>query len=92
MAMGWIFGIWWGWALSTNLVTVVLGLWPRRRVRPADAAPPISILVPIKGADPAIAANLEALFAQDYPQFEIVFALAETDDRSDTGIGQSQGR
>ena len=87
MFLGWVFGFvawvlcfWWGLALSVNLATIVLGLWPRRPVRRANTLPPLSIMVPVKGADPAIAANLEALFTQDYPQFEIVFAVAETDD------------
>jgi ceramide glucosyltransferase len=80
MGLGWVFGIWWGLVLSASLATVALGLWPRRRVRLPDIAPPLSVIMPIKGADPAIAANLEALFAQDYPVFEIVFALADADD------------
>jgi len=80
MLSGWGFGIWWGLALSTNLATIVLGLWPRRPIRSVDAVLPLSIMVPIKGADPAIAENLQALFAQDYPQFEIVFALADAND------------
>lgn len=78
--VAWVFCVWWGLALSTNLATIVLGLWPRPPVRRADTLPPLSIMVPVKGADPTIAANLEALFNQDYPQFEIVFAVAETDD------------
>ena len=80
MFLGWLFGIWWGLALPVNLATIALGLWPRRPVRPADTPPPLSVMVPVKGADPAIAANLQALFTQDYPQFEIVFAVADADD------------
>ncbi len=80
MLWGWGFGIWWGLALSVNLATIVLGLWPRRAVPPADTLLPLSVMVPVKGADPAIAANLQALFTQDYPQFEIVFAVADADD------------
>jgi ceramide glucosyltransferase len=80
MGLGWALGIWWGAALLSSLATVALGLWPRRPLRLASATPAISVMVPIKGADPAIPANLEALFGQDYPQFEIVFALAEADD------------
>jgi ceramide glucosyltransferase len=80
MFLGWVFGIWWGLALPVNLATIALGLWPRRPVRPAETPPPLSVMVPVKGADPAIAANLQALFTQDYPQFEIVFAVADADD------------
>jgi ceramide glucosyltransferase len=80
MLLVWGFGIWWGLALPVNLATIALGLWPRRPVHPAEAPPPLSIMVPVKGADPAIAGNLQALFTQDYPQFEIVFAVADADD------------
>ncbi|SRR5579863_2030133 len=80
MILGWAFGVWWVAALLINLATVVLGLWPRRRAHFANVAPPMSVMVPVKGADPAIAANLAALFGQDYPQFEIVFALADAND------------
>lgn len=80
MFLGWFFGFWWTTALSANLATIVLGLWPRRPLRPADTLPPLSVMVPVKGTAPAIAANLEALFAQDYPQFEIVFGVADADD------------
>jgi ceramide glucosyltransferase len=78
--LGGVFGIWWVLAALANLSSVALGLLPRRRGIAADACPPISVMVPIKGADPAAAANIAALFRQDYPEFEIVFAVADADD------------
>lgn len=80
----WVFGLWWGLALLVNMTAVALGLLPRRRRVITDArCPPLSVVVPVKGADPAIAANLSALFRQDYPAYEIVFAVA---DRGDSAI------
>jgi ceramide glucosyltransferase len=76
----WVFGAWWTLAVLVNLVSVALGLLPKRRRFSADLCPPISVMVPVKGADPAVAANMEALIGQDYPEFELVFAVADPDD------------
>lgn len=79
-SLAWLSGVWWGIALLVNLMTVALGMLPRRRVMPVAAQPPLSVIVPVKGADPAIAANMTALLRQDYPVYEVVFAVAEADD------------
>jgi ceramide glucosyltransferase len=76
----WLFGVWWGAALLVNVATVMLGLLPRRKTSLAPDCPPLSVIVPVKGADPAIAANLAALFRQDYPAYEVVLAVAEAND------------
>ena len=69
------------------------GTWLARvhyRVRraPDDAVPitlpPISILKPIKGADENLAKNLATFFSLQYPEFEIIFSVAES---SDPAIG-----
>jgi ceramide glucosyltransferase len=80
LIMLWVVGAWWVLALLANLATVTLGLLPRRRGEPVSSGRPVSIIVPVKGADPAIAANVEALFRQDHPVFEILFAVAEPHD------------
>ena len=54
--------------------------------RAADALddsqlPPVSILKPLHGMEPQLERNLESFFQQDYPSFEILFAL-DTDDDS----------
>jgi ceramide glucosyltransferase len=52
----------------------------RRPVRTPGAAPAVSILKPMRGADPALEANLESVFRLDYPEFEVVLGTADADD------------
>lgn len=42
--------------------------------------PPISILKPMKGLDDNLFDNLESFCTQDYPQYEIIFALQDYND------------
>jgi ceramide glucosyltransferase len=42
--------------------------------------PPISILKPLKGMDDDLFANLVSFCNQDYPDYEIIFCLEETND------------
>ncbi|HVG20523.1 MAG TPA: glycosyltransferase family 2 protein [Blastocatellia bacterium] len=43
-------------------------------------APKAAIIAPCKGVDAELEENLDALFEQDYPAYEIVFAIAAGDD------------
>ena len=45
-------------------------------------AEPISILKPLAGLDPDLESNLRTFFEQDYPQFEILFAVRSESDRA----------
>lgn len=45
-----------------------------------DAIPPVSILRPLRGLDCNLYENLEASFRQDYPNFEIIFSVADEAD------------
>jgi ceramide glucosyltransferase len=55
---------------------------PRRRL--VEIAP-ISILKPLAGLDDGLEENLRSFFEQDYPQFEILFAVrSETDPAGET--------
>ena len=45
-----------------------------------DAIPPVSILRPLRGLDCNLYENLEASFRQDYPDFEIIFSVADEAD------------
>lgn len=64
------------------VATVVLA-WSHRAdcARPArDFAPPVSIVKPLSGLDEELEKNLESFYRLDYPDYEIVFSLASSDD------------
>jgi ceramide glucosyltransferase len=42
--------------------------------------PPVSILKPLHGMEPELERNLESFFLQDYPDFEILFAVDTQED------------
>jgi ceramide glucosyltransferase len=50
------------------------------RPRPTSTFPPISILKPLAGLDRGLESNLRTFFEQDYPAFEILFAVREASD------------
>ncbi len=71
--------------LTGSLVYCVLILVATRRylsVCPpaAGSAPRVSVLKPLYGHDEGLAENLRSFFAQDYPAFEILFAVHRPDD------------
>lgn len=53
-----------------------------RSVRPPALAafPPISVLKPLSGVDDGLEQNLRTVFTQDYPNFEILFAVRQPTD------------
>lgn len=48
--------------------------------READRTPPVSLLVPLHGAEFDLEANLRAFALQDYPEFQLVLGVARSDD------------
>jgi ceramide glucosyltransferase len=50
-----------------------------RSRRPA-AAPPVTILKPLRGVDPQMYESFRSHCVQDYPEYEIIFGVSETDD------------
>ncbi len=50
------------------------------RPRPAEQLPAISILKPLSGLDHGLESNLRTFFEQDYPAFEILFAVGDAGD------------
>src|SRR5262245_27990240 len=54
----------------------------------ANSFPHISLLKPISGATPGLENNLESFFLQDYPEFEILFAVRTEGDPAVATIEQ----
>jgi ceramide glucosyltransferase len=66
-------------------VLVILAAWSYRTLSSGrgSANPqlaPISILKPLAGVDEGLEQNLRSFFEQDYPEFEILFAVRAADD------------
>ena len=58
-----------------------LGFVRRRRSGPHGSyAPPAAVVIPCKGMDAGFGANLDCFLNQDYPDYQIVFAVATADD------------
>ena len=78
--------IWVAAALVTgSIVYCILTVIAARRYLavqppPAMARPPVSVLKPLAGAEERLEANLRSFFEQDYPDFEILFAVRNEDD------------
>jgi ceramide glucosyltransferase len=72
-------------AAAYYLLVIVAALrWPRRRSTraaiPDSALPPISILKPVHGRDPDFYDAIRSHAAQDYPEFELLFATRDPAD------------
>jgi ceramide glucosyltransferase len=52
----------------------------RGSARVASFTPPVSILKPLKGTDPGMYESFRSHCLQDYPQYEILFGVSETND------------
>lgn len=53
-------------------------------------APPVSILKPLKGADPKIYASFRSHALQDYPEYEIIFGVSDPNDPAIPHVRQLQ--
>jgi len=68
-------------ALVYCLLTIVGALRYRSVIPPRLESPePISILKPLAGLDDLLESNLRTFFRQEYPAFEILFAVRRPDD------------
>lgn len=79
------------WVLSVGgIAYFILAILAARRLkrkypempRSLDYFPPVSLLKPLCGIDPELGRNLETFFQQDYPDFEILFAVQDIADPS----------
>jgi ceramide glucosyltransferase len=50
--------------------------------QPPSSVPGVSILRPLKGLDTNLYENLETTFLQEYPNFEILFSVADEHDQA----------
>jgi cellulose synthase/poly-beta-1,6-N-acetylglucosamine synthase-like glycosyltransferase len=57
-----------------------------------DHTPFATIFAPCRGIDQGMLENLDALLAQDYPEFEVVFIVDEEDDDATKLIEQGMAR
>jgi ceramide glucosyltransferase len=71
---------------SAGIHALSIGLAMRRCARrreptpvPKDA-PAVTIVQPLRGVEPFSPETLRSIFALDYPNYEIIFCLAEADD------------
>jgi ceramide glucosyltransferase len=68
-------------AVTTTLLGLFSLLWvTRRRRNLPDHTPPVTIYKPLKGVDEGLEENLRSFFRLDYPTYQILFCIADTDD------------
>jgi ceramide glucosyltransferase len=65
---------------STLFSTLCLVIKTRRRRALPHHTPPITIYKPLKGVDEGLEANLRSFFELDYPEYQLLFGVAEADD------------
>ncbi len=69
-----------GLAYYLLAIDSVRKLHKRPPINAATSSPLISLIKPLCGADPDLASHLESFFRQDYPSFEILFAVRHDSD------------
>jgi hypothetical protein len=86
---------------SSGLHLALLGLlrvgwWRNKRTEnrlpTPDAWPPLSVVVAARNEAPNLAQHLPAICEQDYPHYEVIVALNQTDDQSVALLTQLQAR
>ena len=66
--------VYWGYALGC------LTRFRRRRDPIAASFPPVTVLKPLYGTDPALYASLRSFCEQDYPKFQVLFGVRDAAD------------
>ncbi|MFO0909589.1 MAG: glycosyltransferase [Isosphaeraceae bacterium] len=68
-------------AVASTISSFLALLWATRRPRSLpDHTPPVTILKPLKGVDEGLEENLRSFFRLDYPKFQLIFGVADSDD------------
>jgi len=82
--------------LAYGMGALALALLSRRgargAARPGAPLPAVSILKPLKGIDDGLEENLESFFRLDYPDYEIVFGIADRDDPAAAVVDRLRAR
>lgn len=79
-------------AMAYSVVAWRAGRRPIRPVRcEPSASPPVTFLKPLCGAEPETYACLRSFCDQQYPQFQIVFGIADAADPAVTVVARLQG-
>lgn len=68
-------------AVASTVVSMAALFWVTRRRRGLpDHTPPVTIFKPLKGIDEDLRANLRSFFQLDYPVYQLLFCVAESND------------
>ena len=57
-----------------------------------DFTPPVTVIAPCRGLDQGLSENLEALFQQNYPSYEIIFVSDRADDPALSALSKIRAR
>jgi len=78
--------------IAYNLLATAGALRFRRKAAAGKPAflPPVSILKPVRGRDPQFYAAIRSHAAQEYPEFEMLFGVADADDPALIDIARLQ--
>jgi len=57
-----------------------------------DFTPPVTVIAPCRGLDQGFSENLEALFQQNYPSYEIIFVSDRADDPALSALSEIRAR
>ncbi len=67
-------------AFVTIAAMIALFVYTRPRVVQTNHTPPVTIFKPLKGLDEHLERNLRSFFELNYPTYQLVFGVADTDD------------
>lgn len=78
--LGFVGLAWWGLSLTVLGLTFVLGLMQpqvQRRRATRQTTPPVSAILPVKSLDEGFAGAVASIFAQSYPDYEVLISATE---------------